>query len=171
MRQLKRWGVSLGIVLVFLFVGGLLEEPLSPLTSLMERHQQALLMVIGTLTALGLVAFLGGLTYLMLRPPLVDSGSTAPSPARSALSGGRLRASASVDVDIPMRDLKQALRTGAWSQDPLWRIYIIIMVGAMTMAIGIVGILVVLAPLPVKLLLAAALLYAAIRIALGFAQA
>ncbi len=67
--------------------------------------------------------------------------------------------------------VKKAWRLRSWRYDRSWRIFFVMMVGALLLAVGLFGFFVVIGPPVVKLFCGGALLYALGRTAWGFRQA
>jgi Protein of unknown function (DUF3592) len=73
--------------------------------------------------------------------------------------------------EFPLRELKLAIASGAILGDPVWRRRLCAVCGGMLIFLGVFGAFIVLAPLALKLLLAAVVLYVLVRIAWAFARA
>jgi hypothetical protein len=67
--------------------------------------------------------------------------------------------------------VRRAWRARAWTFSRRWRLFFAMALGAALMTLGLFGSLIVVATAGIKLLLAAALVYAAVRTAVGFARA
>jgi hypothetical protein len=86
---------------------------------------------------------------------------------------GRLgtRKTASADIEVSFRDVKDAWREGRWVRDARWRTIFMMFLGAALAAWGLFGIFIVRGPLPVRLRCAGAIGYATIRTVTGFWRA
>jgi len=69
------------------------------------------------------------------------------------------------------REMKEAWRGGAWRKNSTWRRRFITAGGALLMTIGLCGVAFSYAPAPIKVIVAAALLYAVTMIVRGFRRA
>ena len=69
----------------------------------------------------------------------------------------------SVEVETTLPAMKAAWRSGAW-REPHWRRIFLTACGAGLMTVGLFGIFIVIAPWPVKLICAGAILYPAYRL-------
>ena len=73
--------------------------------------------------------------------------------------------------EFSFAQLKAAFASSAVLRTPLWRRRLCAICGGMLMFFGVFGLVFVLAPVPVKLIVAAAVVYACVRIAWGIARA
>jgi hypothetical protein len=69
----------------------------------------------------------------------------------------------SVEIETTLPAMKAAWRSGEW-REPHWRRIFMTACGAALMTVGLFGIFIVIAPWPVKLLCAGAILYPAYRL-------
>jgi len=69
--------------------------------------------------------------------------------------------------EVSLAQMRDAWRSGAWRTDPRWRTVFMMTVGAALMLVGGFGIPIVVAPVPVKILCAGALLYVAFQVVRG----
>jgi hypothetical protein len=106
----------------------------------------------------GAAAFAGLLFHGIGLSLLMDQGS--------ARGRGRVR-----DDRFSFSELKSALSSGAVVRVPLWRRRLCAIVGATLLVLGVFGVVIVLAPMPVKLIAAAALGYALTRSVWAFLTA
>jgi len=151
-RALQR-AAALAAVLGVIAAGEAI-EPLRDLTAHLAAHERRFLIPTASLAVIGFVVFMGAVIDLVLRG------------GPSGNAGGK-----AAGETVRLRDLKAALRTGAWRTSRRWRRILLLAAGAVTMSLGLMGTGIVLAPAGVKLLLAAALLYAALRTAHALARA
>jgi len=75
-----------------------------------------------------------------------------------------------VEVETNLGAVKAAWRSGDWRRDPYWRRLFVTALGAALLTVGLFGIFIVVAPMPVKVLCAGAILYPAARIAMAFGR-
>jgi len=75
------------------------------------------------------------------------------------------------DDSFRLTDLKAAWRNGMIWRDAEWRRRLVTMIGALLLVLGIFGVLIVVGPPWIKVLLAAALLYASVRLCWGMWRA
>jgi len=71
-------------------------------------------------------------------------------------------------IETSFPAMKAAWRSGAWRRDPPWRRLFATALGAALLTIGLFGIFIVVAPWPVKVLCAGAILYPAVRLTMAF---
>jgi hypothetical protein len=137
------------------------------------------------MAALGFLVFMGAAVSLALargRPLAreeVDemegrrlTGWPRPAFRRGAVyrtAGAAVGAGATDEASFA--EVKAAWRARAWRGSPRWRRLFVWMAGTALLVVGGFGIGIVLAPAGIKLLLAAALGYAAVRTAAGLARA
>jgi hypothetical protein len=69
----------------------------------------------------------------------------------------------SVEMETNLPAMKAAWRSGEW-REPHWRRLFMTACGAALMTIGLFGIFIVIAPWPVKVICAGAILYPAVRL-------
>jgi hypothetical protein len=112
-------------------------ESLRPLDSSFEAHRRIGLTVTVASAGLGFTLFMGGILHLLF------------TSARSET--------------FTVGELMAALRTGRWLRSGRWRRRVVIVAGVGLLTFGLFGLGVVAGPPGVKLLLIAALLYAAAR--------
>lgn len=150
------------------------------------RHQTLLIAPLIAIAAGGAVAFLGGALSMML----LDGSPMSPSETqefyrRHPLLGGRRpnargfsvyrtwgsTSGGQVRFEIPFSELKAALRTGAWRTDTRLKRIMITVGGALTMSLGGFAVAFVLGPIQTKVIIAAMVLYAGIRLRLALREA
>ena len=76
-----------------------------------------------------------------------------------------------VRINSSLPAMKAAWRSGAWRRDPPWRRLFVTALGAALLTIGLFGIFIVIAPWPVKILCAGAILYPAVRLTMALRNA
>lgn len=185
LQTLRTIAVALGLV----FVAGVLAAILtaipgvSRLEAYLDAHQRPLLMATGGVAFLGFVVFMGAILDLLIvsgRPmshaEIEDQRARQlvwrPAAWRAARYRIRGRTAGSqAHAEFRLTDLKAAWRSGAVWRDPTWRRNLAVTTGALTMGLGIFATTFVLAPLPVKLIIAVAVTYAAVRLVAGFWRA
>ena len=74
-------------------------------------------------------------------------------------------------IDAPFAGIKKAWRSGEWLRDEHWRRLFVTAGGGTLLLFGLFGVFVVVGPMPVKLLVAGAMAYAAARTVWGLARA
>lgn len=77
----------------------------------------------------------------------------------------------SVEVETSLLAMKDAWRSGDWRREPHWRRLFATAIGAALLTIGLFGIFIVVAPMPVKVLCAGAILYPAVRLVMALRKA
>lgn len=183
LRRVVGWGVTLLAVLVAIVLGEL--PPLKALEYWTEVHQTPLLAVVSTLAALGFVLMMGGAIHLVLTQgqPMSQreveaqvrlNRDLAARPHVWRKSGYRIRGKtvgAQAEGEASFAELKAAWRTGAWRRTRRLRRLFVMGAGGLLMAFGLFGIFVVVGPAWVKLIVGAAMLFAATKLIQGFRQA
>ncbi|MCC7353492.1 MAG: ABC transporter ATP-binding protein [Anaerolineae bacterium] len=124
------------------------------------------------------MAILGGLMLVLAQflPAPRHSLSTSQDEAESLsppLEYDEVKSgsSRSFSGEASFSAVKEAWRLRAWRYDRSWRIFFVMMAGALLMVVGLFGFFVVIGPPLVKLLCGGALLYALGRTAWGFRRA
>jgi hypothetical protein len=171
-EQIKNAVALLLIVGLASMMSLVLEEPLSPLLRFLDTHESVLLVASAVLMSVGFVAFMGTTLYVLLAPrPPAGRSSTAPPITYSGTVRRRWNIRMEFQTEASFGSIKAALRTGDWRRDPQWRVLFIMMAGALVMAVGLVSLFLVVAPLTVKLIMLGAAVYAVAVVAWGFAHA
>lgn len=119
-------------------------ESLRPLDDFFDAHRRVGLLVTGTCAGVGFSLFMGGIVHL-------------------ALASGR-------SETFTVGELVSAVRSGRWLRSSRWRRRVVIVTGVALFTAGLFGLGVVTGPPGVKLLLAAALLFALVRLSWGAAS-
>lgn len=183
----RRLGAVLGMFAVFVvaMVVGEAVPALKDLEYLIARHETALLVVTIGSTVIGFVMFMGsvlvrifgGAGEPMTATEVEDLSRSVNMEARPVfgrVTRYRFRgrsAGSSFSDRFTFREAKDAWRRGAWRTNPRWRSNFVVMAGVMLLTIGLFSTFIVIGPNGVKLLCAAALLYAAARTLVGFVRA
>jgi hypothetical protein len=183
-----RWLLGVVAVLGVLFaalVVGELVPALKELDQLAARHEFLLGAITIGITVIGFALFIGGILYRIFGgegEPMThaevedlsrDVGMDA-RPAAARFSAYRFRgwsAGASVHEEFNLKEAKEAWRQGAWRTSPRWRANIVVTAGALLFTLGLFGFFVVSAPVGIKLLYVAVILYAAVRMIVAFTRA
>ena len=76
----------------------------------------------------------------------------------------------SVEVETTLPAMKAAWKSGEWRRDSQWRRVFTIATGAGLLTFGLFGIFVVIAPWPVKVICAGAILYPVYRVTIALRQ-
>jgi hypothetical protein len=182
-RKIRRWLAMAGVLVAAIVLSEL--PPLQRLDRAISSHAPLLLGLAITLTVVGFSLFMGGIIAMLMAGGEEMSHEDVEESSRSirdAASGPRVwRVSAyritgrtegrQVANETTFAGMKDAWRSGDWSRDPQWRRLFIIAAGVAMLCYGMFGIFVVTGPAYLKLLLMAALLYATIAAASGFARA
>ncbi len=175
------------LALAAIFVAGVVIELVPALKELdgwIGTHRGPLLVATGGTAGLGLLLLIGSVIVM-----LMDSGDwmshteieqhkrtmkDAGRPWTRRLSTYRFRGAAGGlqgHDEFSFRELKNAIRSGAALRSPLWQRRLCAICGGMLMFIGIIGVVTVVAPAPLKLLAVLVLAYALVQIARGLARA
>jgi hypothetical protein len=187
LRSLWSWVRTIAVVLALIFVAGVVGEMVPALKTLeraIARHEGLLLALTIALTFLGFALFMGGIVYRiffggdstpMSHADVEDMGrrvrETGPAVARAGTYRFRGRTGgASFSDEFTVREAKQAWRRRAWRTSVRWRSNFVVMAGAFMLGLGLFGIFLVIGPLAIKLLLGAAVAYAAVRTIAAFAR-
>ncbi|HEY8020865.1 MAG TPA: hypothetical protein VIH93_07175, partial [Thermoanaerobaculia bacterium] len=181
LRETMGQAAGLAIVLLIIAIGQSLPT-LRRLEVYLHLHQKACLVPLIALGSLGAVLFLGAAIAMVLaqgRP--LSRRELEELERRMALlrqGGGwaavrvpKLAVGAEAGEGASFAEIKTAFQLRAWEVSPRWRRMIAMMAGAALLFLGLFGVGIVIAPAGVKLLLAAAVLYAVVRTAIGFARA
>jgi hypothetical protein len=177
------WARTAAVILVAVALGAL--PPFQRFHTWTTGHQRALLWMTIPMGALGFVLFMGGIIHLVLtqgRPMSrqeIDEMERRRHKLRAGpavWSGYRYRTfglavGAQAEEGATFGEIKDAWRTRAWEFSPRWRRMFLLMLGVALLVVGLFGSLLVVAPARAQILIAAALIYAAVRTATGFARA
>jgi hypothetical protein len=188
LRDAARWVARIALVLVAIFVAGVIGElvpGLKELEAWMTEERTPLLYVTGAATTVGLFVMLGAIISLIMErgEPLDHTGvenvsrsvrDTQMGPRFWRTSAYRIfgkTAGATADDEFTFAELKGAFRSGALFSEGRWRRRLLVLCGGGLMFLGMFGVMIVLSPLALKLLLAAAVLYAVVRATWGLIRA
>lgn len=170
------------LVLLVIAIGEAL-PPLQRLNTWTQAHQQTLLAVTISLTALGFILLMGMAIHLVLTrgKPMsrreVDGLAArrlTAQPAllrRSAYRSRGIAVGAQAEDSATFSEVKAAWRARAWQVSPRWRRLFAGLIGTALLATGIFGLFVVVGPPGIKLLCGGTLLYAWVRSVSAFARA
>jgi len=189
----RRGGRLLDLIRAVAWFGGVflllaLGRTLVPLHNLevwFMTHQRAFLLPLGVVAMLGFLLFLGSAVAMVLSQgtPMTRAEIEAleRQSLRARLGPGRVRwaavrvprtaVGAHAEDGASFAEIKAAFHARAWLVSPRWRHFFLMTSGVFLLMIGLFGAGIVIAPEGVKLLLAAALLYACVRTAWGFSRA
>ncbi len=187
-RWLLGWVLRLALFFAALFVAGVIGElvpGLKELEAWMTTEQTPLLVATVGATIAGIFMLVGAVIVMVMEGGEPMSHTDIENQQRSirdAAAGPRAwRAStyrlfghgagASGHDEFSFVELKRAAASGAVLRDPVWRRRVAAACGGMLIFLGLFGSFIVITPLALKLLLAAAVLYALARIAWGLARA
>lgn len=183
-RAALRGVVNVMVVLAAVAIGEAVPVSKS-LETYLVLHRTPFLAATLALAAAGFVLFMGGIIHLVLvggRPmshgeieaAIREQRDRGARPSVWRRSTYRVRG-ATVGLEgrdeFSVRDLKLAWRARAWRVDPVWRRRFAVTLGASMLAVGVFGVVFVLAPAGLKLVVAAAVLYALGRTAQGLRRA
>jgi hypothetical protein len=179
---LARWAVRIAVILAAIFVAGVIGElapPLKALEAWMTDERARLMYVTGGLAILGVFVMLGGIMAVIrergearrLDHTGVENVARSVHDAQRAPRFWRTSTyrvlgwtwGAAGDDEYSFRELKEAFASGAILREKLWRWRLVAMLGAALLFFGVFGAAIVYTPLALKILLAAVVLYAAVR--------
>jgi hypothetical protein len=182
----KRLAGLVGMLLAFMVVMVLGEAipALKDLEQVIASHEVPLLATTIGLAVVGFVLFMGsvvvrifgGAAEPMTASEVEDlsrSGMEA-RPVFGRVTRYRFRgrsAGSSFSEKFSLREAKEAWRRRAWRTSPRWRSNFVVALGVMLLTIGLFGTFIVIGPNGIKLLCAAALVYAAVRAVVGVVRA
>ncbi len=171
---------TIGLIIAIFLFAYLADQfaPLKQATIYLQEHPQPYRGIAIALTIFGCALLIGSFfvnLWARGRPMAEDEARefmnrsagrpTVVRASRGAVAGRTYRGEAS------FRDIKEAVRTGAWLHDPnIWP-FLIALVGVLLAAYGMFGYFVVVGPPVVKLLCVGALAYATARTAWAFWRA
>jgi len=141
------WLPMLAVVFLAIVLGEAL-TPLKRLDEQMVRHRGVLVGATAGAAALGFVFFMGGVLYRLMMSDTTEFHDEAS-----------------------FREVKTAWRQRAWRISSRWRGVFVIAGGAMLMGLGLFAFFFVIGPPFIKVLIGAAVVYAAIRMAWAFWRA
>ena len=176
------------MVLVLVFCAAVLAELLPGLKALdawMLENEPVLLAITGGTAALGVFLLLGSVLSMLMQGGVPMSQGEIENHQRSmrdAFAGPRAWRTSSTRLlgrtggsqghdEFSFSQLKAAFASGALLRAPLWRRRLCAICGGLLIALGVFGVVFVLALPPIKLIVAAAIAYACMRIVWGLARA
>lgn len=151
-RALLRTGAVLLAVLA-LAAAAERSEVFRALDRVIVRHRPPFLGAAAVLAAVGFTVFMGTVVY-----GLITQGAS-PAPGRPF--GGT----------VSLREVKEAYLDEAWRTDRFWRLTLLTILGAVTMGLGIFGVVFVLGPAVARALVAGWVFYTTWRLILAWARA
>lgn len=128
----------------------------------MEDHELALLLVTAGMAGSGVAVLIGSMLMIMM-----DDNSPVSRSTIEVEPGGK----PAKPGEFTFRELKHAIASGAIVRSGLWTRRVGAACGGMLMLVGVPGVIIVLAPMALKLLVVSALGYALVRIGWGIAKA
>lgn len=178
----------IAVALALVFCAAVLAEllpGLKPLDAWMLENQPTLLALTGGAAAFGVFLLLGSVLSMLTEGGAPMSHGEIENHQRSmrdSFAGPRAWRASSYRLlgrgagsqghdEFSFAQLKAAFASGALLRMPLWRRRLCAVCGGMLIFLGVFGAVFVLAPMPVKLIAAAAAAYACVRIAWGLARA
>lgn len=178
----------IALVLVLVFCAAVLAEllpGLKPLNAWMLENQPMLLAITGGAAAFGVFLLLGSVLSMLMESGAPMSHAEIENHQRNmhdSFAGPRTWRASSYRLlgrgagsqghdEFSFAQLKAAFASGTVLRTPLWRRRLCAVCGGMLIFFGVFGLVFVLAPVPVKLIVAAAVAYACVRIAWGLARA
>lgn len=179
---------NIGLVVAVLFLALVLGEAVPPLKALDRiamQYQHSLTAAAVGMAAIGFLLFMGGILYRIFggdgqAPTQAEIDDTSRNlgidadPAAGRTSGYRFRgrsAGASFADEFTLVEAKQAWRSGAWRTSRRWRANFVVTAGALMFALGLFGFFVVDAPVGIKLLFVAAVMYGIVAAARRWSRA
>ena len=179
---------QIATVLVLVFCAAVVAEllpGLKPLNVWMLANEPMLLAITGAAAGFGVFLLLGSVLSLLMRDGSPMSHrevekhqrgmrDSFAGPQAWRASSYRLfghAAGAQGDDEFSFAQLKAAFAGGAVLRTSLWRRRLCAVCGGLLIFFGVFGVVFVLAPMPVKLIVAAAIGYACVRMAWGLARA
>jgi len=154
--------------------------PMPDAAAWIDARRPPLLMGVAIVLALGFGLFLGGIIMLVMDRDRVLSHAEVENVGRSVRTPTRQAAWRAThyrffgtaagrrgDDSFRLKDFKAAWRRGAIWRDAEWRRRFVTTVGALSLVVGIFGLLIVVGPPWIKVLGAGALIYAFVRLGWG----
>lgn len=188
MTDFLKFVYRIAAVLLLVFCAAVLAEllpGLKPLDAWMLDNELTLLAITGGAAAFGVTLLLGSVLSMLMEGGAPMSHAEVEDHQRNmrdAFAGPRTWRASSYRLlgrgagsqghdEFSFAQLKAAFASGAVLRTPLWRRRLCAVCGGMLIFFGVFGLAFVLAPVPVKLIVAAAVAYACVRIAWGLARA
>jgi hypothetical protein len=188
MKDFLKFVYRIAVVLLLVFCAAVLAEllpGLKPLDAWMLDNELMLLAITGGAAAFGVFLLLGSVLSMLMEGGAPMSHAEVEDHQRNmrdSFAGPRTWRASSYRLlgrgagsqghdEFSFSQLKAAFASGAVLRTPLWRRRLCAVCGGMLIFFGVFGVVFVLAPVPVKLIVAAAVAYACVRIAWGTARA
>lgn len=180
------WKLARNFLLVLLIVA--IAEAIPPLRAAgdwIAARQPTLLLPAIVVAAVGFLLLMGGAIHMVLtagRPMSRQEIERFQRQARerdmgpalwrrAVVRSGGMAIGAQADETVSFAEVKQAFRLRAWWFIPYWRRFFLMMAGTTFMLFGIFGVMIVLAPVGIKLICVFAVVYVVIQAARGLARA
>ena len=161
-RAIPGYFITLPLVLVVIAVGEWLPF-MRDLDAAIKASRQTYLNVMIVLLVVGWGGFFAAIIYgVVAGMPSRRLGQPMPEDSHGQAAGG------SFDVEVSFREIKQAWRQRRWRNSRVWRFTFLMMATAVTAIVGMFGLFFVLGPSGIRLIVAAAFLYATAMTAYGF---
>lgn len=188
MRDFLKLLYRIAVALVLVFCAAVLAEllpGLKPLDTWMLENELMLLVITGGTAGLGVLLLLGSVVSMLMEGGAPMSHAEVENHQRNmrdSFAGLRTWRASSYRLvghgagsqghdEFSFAQLKAAFASGAVLRTPLWRRRLCSVCGGMLIFFGVFGVVFVVAPLPIKLIVVAAVAYACVRIAWGLARA
>lgn len=176
------------VALALVFVAAVLVELVPPIRQAdawVMAHRDTLLLSVGFVALLGVLLLVGSAIVLLMDSGTPMSRAEVEEQMRSHRNAAALpyafrkstyriwgrAAGVQADDEFSLRQLKQALASGAVWRTSLWRRRFAAVVGGLLLVVGAFGVIATLAPAPIKVLSVAVVAYALVRLGWAFAKA
>lgn len=165
-RVLKYIRDTVLLILGVVALNAVLEQiqPLVRWSRRLEEAPEPYLTLTIVMTVIGVLVFVGAMALFVLRG--TRDMDKAMSSARA-----RKKVKEQDDATAPALGIRESLRTGRWLRDPESFQLILALLGALVMALGMIGVFAVVMPLVGKVIVAVGVLYAIGRIGWAIWQA
>ncbi|HWX54106.1 MAG TPA: hypothetical protein VN176_05885 [Verrucomicrobiae bacterium] len=183
MKGFLQWIATVTVALIVI-VGAERVPALKRADTFTELHRQPLVAVTLAVTILGFLVFMGGAIYWTIKdgaPAGAQENGETGEAGRNLMPvagqrpfffwyrfWGKIWAQGFED-HASFAEVKQA-RHGWWG-NPRWRRNFVLLASGLTMGLGLFAFMAVLAPVGIKLLIGAAVLYAVVRLIWAFSRA
>ena len=188
MKNFLRMAVRVAVVLLLVFCAAVVVELVPALQSLdrwMLANGRMLLAITGSVAGLGVFLLLGSVVSMLMEggTPMDHAGiENHQRSMRDSLAGPRAWRASSYRLfghgagsqghdEFSFTQLKAAVASGAVLRTPVWRRRLCALSGGMLIFLGVFGVAIVFSPMPLKLLLLAAVIYALAHVFRGFFRA
>jgi hypothetical protein len=188
MKNFLRIAVRVAMVLLLVFCAAVVVE-LVPALQTLDRWMLAngpmLVAIMGSVAGLGVFLLLGSVVSMLMEggTPMDHAGiENHQRSMRDSLAGPRAWRASSYRLfghgagsqghdEFSFAQLKAAVASGAVLRIPVWRRRLCAISGGMLIVFGVFGVAIVFSPMPLKLLLFAAVIYALARVFWGLVRA